>query len=58
MDWKLLVELVGIVLGAGAIYGGIRTDLKAMHERIELNASAVGRAHDRIDRHVETFHLK
>ncbi len=58
MDWALLMQVVGIVVGAGAIYGGIRADLKAMHERIESNAVAVGRAHERIDRHVEAFHLK
>ncbi len=33
---------------------GIRSDIKAMHERISMNESAAARAHERLDRHVET----
>lgn len=53
-----IINLIGIILGAGAIYGGIRADLKAMHSRIEEATAAVGRAHERMDRHVEVFHTK
>lgn len=34
---------------AGAVYGGIRADLKAIHERIKEQGEAVTRAHRRID---------
>lgn len=34
------------LLSAGAVYGGIRADLRAMRASIE-------RAHDRIDRHMQ-----
>ena len=54
-DW---LHFLGIFLGAGAIYGGIRADLKAMHERLKDNATATERAHERLDRHVEQCHTR
>jgi hypothetical protein len=54
-DW---LHFIAIIAGAGAIYGGIRADLKAMHEKLAENAAAAARAHERIDRHVETFHTR
>jgi len=45
-------------VGAAAVYGDIRSDIKAMHERISMNESAAARAHERLDRHVETFHTR
>lgn len=58
MDYNLLMQAAAIVVGAGAIYGGIRADLKQLRERVESNAQAVGRAHERMDRHVEQFHAR
>lgn len=40
--------LYGLFL-AGAVYGGIRADLKAMHERLKSQEVAVQHAHRRID---------
>jgi len=51
-----LLHLGGLLLACGAVYGGIRVDLKTMHERLRDNAAATARAHDRLDRHIETFH--
>jgi hypothetical protein len=51
-----LVQIILGLIGAGAIYGGIRADLKTMHQRIAEAASSAARAHDRMDRHVENFH--
>ena len=43
------IQLAGILVTGGAIYGGIRADLKAMHQRVEEAMRASARAHDRID---------
>jgi hypothetical protein len=40
--------LYGLFL-AGAVYGGIRADLKAIHERVKGQEVAVQNAHRRID---------
>ena len=44
MSIEVVVLLVGQLLTAGAIYGGIRADLRAIHERVE-------RLEDRLDKH-------
>lgn len=46
------MELHQVIYGlflAGAVYGGIRADLKALHERVGELAQSVTRAHVRID---------
>lgn len=43
--WQIALALVT----AGAIYGGIRADLRGMHERVAAAQDAAARAHDRID---------
>lgn len=54
MDY--LIQGIGILAGCGAIYGGIRADLKSMHERIKLNEQGVSDAHRRLDAHIERGH--
>ncbi len=52
MDWltpQLLVTLASQLLAAGAVYGGIRADLRHIHERIESVKEEVERAHARMD---------
>ena len=44
-----LIQLAGILVTGGAIYGGIRADLKTMHQRVEESMRASTRAHERID---------
>jgi hypothetical protein len=56
--WQILVGLGGTIAGAAAVYGGIRMDLKGIHERIARNETFALRAHERLDRHVETFHTR
>jgi outer membrane murein-binding lipoprotein Lpp len=56
--WSEFLHFAGIILAAGAIYGGIRSDLKAMHERLKENSDSTARAHERLDRHVEQFHAR
>jgi hypothetical protein len=52
------VQIIVAIIGAGAVYGGIRADIKNIHERINDTSASAGRAHDRIDRHVEKFHTR
>jgi hypothetical protein len=50
------MELAQIIYGlflAGAVYGGIRADLKSLHERVAEIGRAVSRAHERLDSHVD-----
>lgn len=50
MSWpELALALVAQVFAAGAIYGGIRADLRAMHARVTLAQERAEGAHDRID---------
>lgn len=53
MSLELITQLLYALVGAGAVYGGIRADLRAMHERIESAERSAGRAHARIDSHLE-----
>ena len=46
---QLLVSLVTLAVGAGAIYGAIRADLKRLHERTNDISQSVQHAHRRID---------
>lgn len=41
------------VFSAGAIYGGIRADLRTLHEKVASAAKSASRAHERIDNHLE-----
>lgn len=48
-DGSLLLQLATILIAAGAVYGGIRSDLRTMHERIAHAEKVASKAHDRID---------
>ena len=51
-----MIDLPQVLYGlflAGAVYGGIRADLKALHERVADLGRSVTRAHGRIDQHVD-----
>lgn len=48
-----LVQIASTLIVAGAIYGGIRADIRSMHERISAAANAAAAAHARIDAHLE-----
>ena len=50
IDVGLLLQVLVALLGAGAVYGGIRSDLKAIHMRIEHNEREIERARDQLDR--------
>lgn len=48
-DGSLFLQLVTVLIAAGAVYGGIRGDLKAIHENLRRIEKAADKAHDRID---------
>lgn len=41
-------QLLTVIGASGAVYGGIRADIKAMHQRIATLESSLAEAHDRI----------
>lgn len=47
--WQIMLA----VLSAGAVYGGIRADLRGMHERIKAAHDAALEAHRRLDIHID-----
>lgn len=49
LAWQIALA----VLTAGGIYGGIRADLRAMHERIKAAHDAALEAHRRLDIHID-----
>ncbi len=52
MSWltpEFFVQLVVMLAGAGAVYGGIRADIRNLHTLTDRNARATARAHERID---------
>lgn len=48
-----MLQLAVMLLSAGAVYGGIRSDLKSTREKAEEAASAARRAHERLDDHIQ-----
>ena len=53
MTPEMIYQIAIALLAAGAVYGGIRADIKAMHERIAGAGEAAREAHRRLDRHIE-----
>lgn len=48
-DGSLLLQIVTMILTAGAVFGGIRGELKAMAQSIQRLEKATEKAHDRLD---------
>ena len=46
----LMLQVVTALVLAGAVYGGIRSDLKSLHEHIRRVEKDVDKAHERLDR--------
>ncbi|MQY50826.1 hypothetical protein [Rhodocyclus gracilis] len=45
----MIMKIAGLLITGGAIYGGIRADLRAMHERISDVKESAALAHRRLD---------
>lgn len=46
-EW--VMQLFGMIGCAGAVYGGIRSDIKALHEKLSSVEKSTDEAHKRID---------
>ena len=53
MTPEFLMNILVTIFMAGAVYGGIRADIKAMHERITGAQAEAERANRRIDQHLD-----
>lgn len=48
-DSSVLLQIVSGLIAAGAVYGGIRSDLKSIHEHLARVERSADKAHERID---------
>lgn len=48
-DGGLILQAITALVLAGAVYGGIRSDLKSLHEHIRRVEKDADKAHDRLD---------
>ena len=48
--------IVGQIVCAAAIWGGIRADIRSIHSRLDHIEKSTGEAHMRIDTHLERGH--
>ena len=55
---QIALFFLGQFIVAAAIWGGIRADLKAMHERLNNVQKIADDAHARLDRHLESLHSR
>ena len=55
-DLNILTWIAGQLIVAAAIYGGIRADIRSIHQRIEHTEKSLVEAHSRIDRLLERGH--
>jgi len=55
-EW--VIQLAGYLVVGGMLYGGIRADIRQLHEKAgDLKQTAI-RAHRRLDEHIEAHHSK
>ena len=53
---EVAMKIVVLLLSAGAVYGGIRADLRNAHRRAEEAMREANRANERIDNHIGRWH--
>lgn len=51
---EILLWIVGQCVVAAAIWGGIRADIRGIHNRLDANETRIARLHERLDRHLES----
>lgn len=49
---QLALNIIGMVITAAAIYGGIRSDIKHLFKSVDSLEKSLSRAHERIDQHL------
>lgn len=52
-DQNLLMWIAGQLIVAAAIWGGIRTDIRGIHSRMDHIEKSARDAHARLDNHLE-----
>lgn len=50
---EFIVQIAITLATVGAVYGGIRSDLRSMHERIRVNENDIEEARKRMDNHID-----
>ena len=50
---NVMLFLVGQLITSAAIWGAIRADIRAMHQRLDDIKKTADEAHQRMDRHIE-----
>jgi hypothetical protein len=53
MDNAFVLQVVTVIATAGAMYGAIRGDIKALHEKATRAQKTGDEAHRRLDAHLE-----
>ena len=48
-----MLQILGMLAGAGGVYGAIRADLAELRVKADRAAESASEAHARIDRHLE-----
>jgi hypothetical protein len=54
---EFAVQLLTLLATGAAIYGGIRADLRAMHQRLGRAEHDITEARMRMDNHIERSHV-
>lgn len=49
--WQIAAFLIGSAAASGAVYGGIRADLRVMHQALRGHKKSIRRLHERLDGH-------
>ena len=49
LNTDVVVQVVSLLLTAGAVYGAIRSDIKGIHQRITDIKDSADEAHKRLD---------
>lgn len=52
MSYEIAMNLIAYLVGIASVYGGIRADLKHIHERIAEQQVALCKLNDRLDAHI------
>lgn len=50
---ELLLQIVTMIATGGAMYGAIRSDMRALHEKVSTAQKTGDAAHARLDAHID-----
>lgn len=53
LSTEMVIQITAMLIGAGAVYGGIRADIRNFHRQIEEIRESAEAAHARLDVHLE-----